>query len=172
MPNNVRQLRGNPGKRQTAVPIVTPPGLRNRPRGWEQRPCGSGRGSLGHSIRRGYSVRWTRASLATYCTAWEMCTDLRRLLSKEGTVIVGKRSKEPVKHPAWSQLQQASALQIKLARELGLTPGSRLRMPNPFDPDHDDDEVEASDWCQYAPSSRGSVPSCSSLGLASGELSA
>jgi hypothetical protein len=28
--------------------------------------------------------------------AWEMCTDLRRLLAEEGTVIVGKRSEEAV----------------------------------------------------------------------------
>ena len=84
-----------------------------------------------------------RGILAAYCTSWEMCVALRRLLAEEGTVIVGERSKEPVKHPAWSQLQQATALQIKLARELGLTPGSRLRMPNPlFDPDPDLDELE------------------------------
>ncbi len=50
--------------------------------------------------------------------------------------------REQVKNPAWQMFREISGVLLRVAKELGLTQSSRLRMPNPFDPEDDDDELE------------------------------
>jgi phage terminase small subunit len=70
------------------------------------------------------------------------CERGRLLGDVKGTIVEGTRGGESVKSPAWVQFRETSGLLLKVGKELGLTPSSRLRMPNPFDPDDDDDELE------------------------------
>lgn len=80
--------------------------------------------------------------LAVYCGLWQTFCDLRKILATDGAVVEGRRKGEMVKSPAWQMFRETSGLLLKVGKELGLTPSSRLRMPNPFDPDDNDDELE------------------------------
>jgi P27 family predicted phage terminase small subunit len=87
--------------------------------------------------------RLDRGILATHCSLWQTFCELRKIIADEGSVIQGRRNKEPVKSPAWTQLRETTTLLVTIGKEIGLTPSSRLRMPNPLHyPDPDLDELE------------------------------
>jgi P27 family predicted phage terminase small subunit len=141
---HLRLLKGNPGKRSTPPPIAGSVGL-PRPPSWLR---GEGlrewRRITPELDKMGLINHLDRGILASYCTLWETFCELRKIIAEEGSIIEGKRNKEPVKSPAWTQLRETTTLLITIAKEIGLTPSSRLRMPNPlFDPDPDMDELEA-----------------------------
>jgi P27 family predicted phage terminase small subunit len=79
-----------------------------------------------------------RAILSSYVEAWSIAVAARREIGDSAT-IQGQRTKgERVKSPAMVVYVQATTLMVSLAKELGLTPYSRMRMANPTDPELED----------------------------------
>ncbi len=76
--------------------------------------------------RAGMLARVDRGMLLRYCAAWADWCELRELLGRSGKVIRGQKG-NLVRNPLWLLLQDAERTLTELARQLGLTPASRLR---------------------------------------------
>lgn len=71
-----------------------------------------------------------RIALGTYCTTHAQVVELRATLKREGLIVDGRAGIQKP-HPALRPLRQAEAAALALAREIGLTPASRGRIPRP-----------------------------------------
>lgn len=141
MPDNVRQLRGNPGKRKTPPRPRHAPAIPNPPTWVKGEALREWKRITPELHRMGYLAAIDRAALAMYCRWWARWVELDALLNREGLVVDGARRdrSEKVRHPAWSPYHQASEKVIMLTHDLGLTPASRERISATADQDDDDD---------------------------------
>lgn len=67
-----------------------------------------------------------RAVLIRYCTAWADWVELQELLSKSGKLIRGQKG-NLVRNPLLLVRKDVEATLSDLGRQLGLSPGARLR---------------------------------------------
>jgi len=126
MPDNIRELRGNPGKRKSRPSVrqhavVALP----RPPTWLSREAAAEwRRVTPELVRLRLVAMIDRAVLAAYCDTWSRWLQVRRALDKaEG----GKP--EPLTDSArWRLYARLTSKLAALASELGLTPNSRARM--------------------------------------------
>jgi P27 family predicted phage terminase small subunit len=65
--------------------------------------------------------------LVRYCVVWADWLELNRLLQQSGKLLKGARG-HFVRNPLWFMRRDAEQVLADLARQLGLTPSSRLRM--------------------------------------------
>ena len=85
----------------------------------------------------GLLTRLDRDLLARYCENVVIRARLREQLDREGLTVDGYRG-SVVKHPAWQQYREVSALLGADGDRLGLSPAARLRMPL-SEPEPDED---------------------------------
>lgn len=67
-----------------------------------------------------------RGVLMRYCTAWADWCDLDAKLQQTGSLIKGRRD-ALIRNPLWLLRRDAEETLADLGRQLGLTPGARLR---------------------------------------------
>jgi P27 family predicted phage terminase small subunit len=130
VPDNVRALRGNPGKRK-------PP---SRPKAVVAQPSkptdlkGEGLAEWNRVTpeleRMGLLSRIDRGALLLYCASFGLWHETWRRIMADGPVTEDER-KLPRKHPLWQVYRDSAALVASLAKDLGLTPASRGRMTVP-----------------------------------------
>jgi P27 family predicted phage terminase small subunit len=141
-PDNVRRLHGTARKApSTPLAVIAAP----TPPRWLS---GEGKAELrrivGELERLGLVAKIDRAALSLYCDAWSKWTEVSRALAAAAVlpdpthpnrVTGGVR-----RHPLWWTYNSVSALVLQLARELGLSASSRLRLrvPEREEPDADD----------------------------------
>ena len=77
--------------------------------------------------RLGVLAKVDRAALTTYCAAWSKFVAAERLLQSEDLVAERRAGNGPAKHPAWQIWREATTTVATLAKELFITPNSRLR---------------------------------------------
>lgn len=141
MPDNVRDLRGNPGKRRTSAsktPVIETP---NPPSWLKDEGLAEWRRVVPELKKMGRLAKMDRAILATYCSWWQDMVTLRAQLKATGTLVKGQKG-EVVKSPLWQQHRDATKMVIVLAKECGLTPDARLRQATVPLPDTEMDELE------------------------------
>lgn len=148
MPDNVRQLRGNPGKRKT------PPSAASRFVSAPPRPPttmateakAEWKRIVPELHRTGVLAMTDRAVLATYCETWAAYRYFEK--AKLEAIKLARRIEDPIERlEAMDKVQRiasASArerrLMLPLMIQLTLTPNSRLRTPAPKqEPDGDED---------------------------------
>lgn len=143
MPDNVRALHGiapSPVERPKAPPgIPVPPTWLDQEGRAEWDRVAKGLDNMG--------ILGTidRAVLALYCETWSVWNRARRDLraassGRQGAgteVLVDGDKGRTVKSPAWQVYRDAATTLRELARELGLTPATRLRMELPTRADDD-----------------------------------
>ena len=76
--------------------------------------------------RMAYITRLDRALLIRYCTAWADWLELDAQLAQTGRLVKG-RDGNWVRNPLWLLRRDAEQTATELARQLGLTPDSRVR---------------------------------------------
>lgn len=147
MPDNVRTLRGMKPLRRPdgsrAKRLVLPPKAPPIPKGLSQAAAAEWRRVVPELERTGVLATIDRGVLAAYVTAWGHMMEAEALLRKDGVTVLN-RDKVRVKNPAWQLYREANRTLIAAARELYLTPTSRLRIPVPHgakDDDGDDDSL-------------------------------
>lgn len=141
-PDNVRELRGNPGKRKPPPKPKHVPAIPNPPTSLKGEALAEWKRVTPELHRMGYLGLIDRAVLVLYCRWWATFVDLDKRISEEGTIVPGKRGGEDVKHPAWQQLRESSEKVRDFAKELGLTPNARLRMVTKNDGEEDDGDID------------------------------
>lgn len=144
MPDNVRELRGNPGKRKSPPLPKHVPGIPNPPAFVKGEALAEWKRVTPELNRLGYLALIDRAALTLYCRWWARFVDLDKLLEAEGSIIPGsgKGREEVVKHPAWQQYREAAEKVKDFGKELGLTPNARLRMKQPEESDGDEQGLD------------------------------
>jgi len=80
-----------------------------------------------------------RAALIRYCSAWADWCELSDLLTRSGKLIRGQKG-NLIRNPLWFLKQDAEQTVTDLARQLGLTPVSRLRAGIEHEMPDDEDE--------------------------------
>ncbi|MFD0344019.1 phage terminase small subunit P27 family [Streptomyces sp. NPDC127117] len=76
-----------------------------------------------------------RAALSTYCAAWSKFVKAEQLLQEDDLVAERRTGNGPAKHPGWQIWREAATTVAALAKELFITPSSRLRSVKPEDDD-------------------------------------
>jgi P27 family predicted phage terminase small subunit len=141
-PDNVRELRGNPGKRRSSpgkTPVIETP---NPPTWLKDEALAEWRRTTPELKKLGRLAKMDRAILATYCTWWAYMVQLRAQLAATGTLVKGRHQGEVVKSPLWQQHRDATKMVLVLARECRLTPDARLRHATVPPDSADVDELE------------------------------
>jgi len=126
-PRALKLLRGNPGKR----PLDPGEVAALKASGGPQPPEWLAGEALAEWNRRapqlaelGVIGAIDQAVLALYCQAWERYLEAKRALGRKSRVVK-PRGGNPYTSPLVTQVRDALADVIKLARELGLSPSAR-----------------------------------------------
>lgn len=145
MPDNVRALRGSKPLRDAETGekvkrLVLPPKAPTAPKGLTRLASAEWRRVVPELERAGVLAEIDRGVLVAYVTAWGHMQEAEEILKREGLI---RETKDGLaRHPAWMVYREANRTMIAAARELYLTPTSRLRIPVPrgakdADPDGD-----------------------------------
>jgi P27 family predicted phage terminase small subunit len=132
LPDNVRKLPGNPGKRKPpnrpkpvrAAP-TPPPWLRGEALAeWKR--------ITPELDRMGLISKLDRGMLTVYCSSWATFVSVAKALEPQETVPDPTHPDRPAgglrKDPRWQIYREAGALVRTLGRELGLSPNARGTM--------------------------------------------
>lgn len=139
-PDNVRQIRGNPGRRRS-VPTPQPvKGVPTQPKWLATEAKAEWKRVAAELERLGLLAHIDRAVLSLYCISWAIAADAARKLSTAGLIVKGAKGER--KHPAWQTYREASLLVAALAKELGLSPHARGRMRAPEAPAEDSGDLD------------------------------
>jgi P27 family predicted phage terminase small subunit len=136
-PDNVRFLRGNPGKRRGRKSVKAKPGAPNPPSWLSVEARAEWRRVVPELDELGILAKADRAVLSAYCDAWARFVDVSRQLDRDGLLRVDRWDRTG-KHPLWSCYRDASGLVAQLAKTIGASPDGRLRMNLP--PREEEDE--------------------------------
>jgi len=136
-PDSVRALRGNPGGRAAPERVTASPGVPSPPAWLSREARAEWRRIVPDLDRLGVLSTLDRGALSTYCSAWAQFVKAERLLQDEDLVAERRAGNGPAKHPAWQVWREAATTVAALAKELFITPSSRLRSVKP---EVDDDE--------------------------------
>lgn len=129
MADNVRQLRGNPGKRATPKTVTLAPAAPVPPSDLDAEALAEWQRIVPALNEKGLLAEVDRGVLAGYCRAWSNACLAQELLSIG--LLVDDKNGDVRKHPAWQMWREATALSAALAKELLITPNSRLRATMP-----------------------------------------
>lgn len=117
-PDNVRELRGNPGKRSTKP---TPEAIHEVPNAptWLSREGAAEWRRVAPELRRLNIISsLDRAILSSYVETWAVMVAARKEIGSS-PIIDCKRTKEPIKSPAWTVYVQAVKLMTKPCSRAG-----------------------------------------------------
>jgi P27 family predicted phage terminase small subunit len=134
MPDNVRRIRGmkplrNAETGEKVRRLVLPPVAPKPPEGLSRKAAAEWRRVVPELERAGVVAEIDRGVLTAYVTAWAHMQEAEEILKREGLVRDTKDG--AARHPAWIVYREANRTMIAAARELYLTPTSRLRFPVP-----------------------------------------
>lgn len=130
VPDNVRELRGNPGKRPAPRRLKLPPKAPKAPT-WLPREAKAEWNRVVPGLdRMGVLAEVDRGVLTAYCLAWHQMVEAAKKLEADGIVRPG-RDKADAKHPAWQVFRESATQLREFAKELYLTPTARLRSELP-----------------------------------------
>jgi P27 family predicted phage terminase small subunit len=134
MPDNVRRIRGtkplrDPDTGEKVKRLVLPPVAPKAPEGLSRKASAEWRRVVPELERAGVLAEIDRGALTAYVTAWAHMQDAEEILKKEGLIRTTKDG--AARHPAWIVYREANRTMLAAARELYLTPTSRLRIPVP-----------------------------------------
>lgn len=123
--------------------LVLPPVAPAPPKGLSAKASAEWRRIVPELERAGVLATIDRGILVAYVTAWGHMMEAEELLKAEGVTHVRQNDNTRAKHPAWQIYREANRTLVAAARELYMTPTSRLRIPVPAgaemsDPDADD----------------------------------
>ncbi|MER7076621.1 phage terminase, small subunit, putative, P27 family [Saccharopolyspora kobensis] len=135
--DNVRHLRGTPPRAGAGRPVKAAPQAPNPPSWLDREARAEWRRVVPELGKLGILARLDRAVLAAYCDAWSRWVQARTLIDENG-LVVHNPERGWVKNPAWQVYRDACSTLQALAKELGTTPNTRLRMTLP-ERDADDD---------------------------------
>ena len=128
LPDNVRNLRGNPGGTPQRHRLKLPPRAPSPPSWLSREAKAEWRRVVPGLDRMGVLAEVDRAVLSAYCDAWSRFVEAARLMPKD---FLSSRTDREAKSPLW-QIWRESATQVReLAKELYLTPTARLRSEIP-----------------------------------------
>jgi P27 family predicted phage terminase small subunit len=135
--DNVRFLRGNPGKRRGGRKSVkAAPGAPAPPTWLSVEAKAEWRRVVPELDAMGVLARVDRAVLTLYCDAWARFVAVSRLLDR--AELVRRERGHEAKTPLWQVYRDASGLVAQLAKDIGASPAGRLRMALP--PREEEDE--------------------------------
>jgi P27 family predicted phage terminase small subunit len=140
-PDNVRELRGNPGGRPAPQRVTASPSVPDIPEWLDAEAVAEWDRVVPELNRLGVLSAVDRATLATYCAAWSRWKAAEMLLQADDLVAERRAGNGPAKHPAWQVWREAATTVAALAKELFLTPSSRLRSVKPGDDDGPEDDI-------------------------------
>ncbi|WP_326659604.1 phage terminase small subunit P27 family [Streptomyces sp. NBC_00385] len=140
-PDNVRALRGNPGGRPAPKRVTAAPGVPDAPEWLDAEALAEWDRIVPDLDRLGVLALVDRAALSTYCAAWSVWVRAERLLQEDDLVAERRAGNGPAKHPAWQVWREAATTVSALAKELFITPSSRLRSVKPEDNDDGEDDI-------------------------------
>jgi P27 family predicted phage terminase small subunit len=134
-------LRTADGKRRTTETVQARPGRPEKPSDltgygaelWDQ--------AVADLEPLGVLSRLDAGALAAYCQAMHLADEAWATLRREGMLSTGARGQK-VRHPAVAAWNTWTSIGLDLAKTLGLTPMSRLRMPAPPVLESDDDLLD------------------------------
>ena len=129
--NHLRLVRGNPGKRLTKPTVKAKPEAPTAPTWLDREAKAEWKRIVPELDELGILAKVDRAVLAMYCVTWSRCVRLERKLRDHETVSSARDAKAIVKHPAWQVYRESVGLLKELAKEVGASPGARLRMTLP-----------------------------------------
>lgn len=129
MADNVRALRGNPGRRESPKALKLPPGSPTAPADLAAEAKAEWDRIVPSLDARGLLATVDRGVIASYCRAWAHACVAETAL-ESGLVRIDSNGEER-KSPAWQIWREATALAAALAKELLLTPNARLRATMP-----------------------------------------
>jgi P27 family predicted phage terminase small subunit len=140
-PDNVRALRGNPGGRPAPKRVTAAPGIPDAPDWLDEEALAEWDRIVPDLDRLGVLALVDRAALSTYCAAWSVWVRAERLLQEDDLVAERRAGNGPAKNPAWQIWREAATTASALAKELFITPSSRLRSVKPEDNDDGEDDI-------------------------------
>lgn len=126
-PDNVRQLRGNPGRRKPRPAVRAVAGTPGCPTWLDREARAEWKRVTPELERLGVLARIDRAVLTMYCRWWSRWVELDRQLKDVRSE--GRHSREATKSPLWQPYREAADKVRELAKELYLTPNARARTP-------------------------------------------
>lgn len=121
LPDNVRQLRGNPGGRPAPSRLKLPPRAPTPPTWFDAEAKAEWKRVVPQLDRMGVLATVDRAILSAYCETWSVYVKARRELRKKGLIVDDR------KNPLWQIFRESGTQLRELAKELYLTPTARLR---------------------------------------------
>ena len=130
MPNNVRTLKGNPGKRTTKESVKARPGIPSPPSTLGPLALAEWRRIIPLLVAEGHLSRLDRGVVVMYCEAWEAREKAVAILRDQGLTVYGGDSGVK-KNPAWQIWREASASMLAAAKEMLATPIARVRTTKP-----------------------------------------
>jgi P27 family predicted phage terminase small subunit len=130
-PDNVRALRGNPGGRPTPERVTAPPGVPEPPDWLDAEAMAEWDRIVPELNRLGVLALVDRAALTTYCAAWSVFVRAEKALQEDDLVAERRAGNGPSKSPGWQIWREAATTVSALAKELFITPSSRLRSVKP-----------------------------------------
>ncbi|URM90407.1 phage terminase small subunit P27 family [Streptomyces sp. MRC013] len=140
-PDTVRALRGNPGGRPAPKRVTATPGAPSAPSWLDTEARAEWRRIVPELDRLGVLAKVDRAALSTYCAAWSKFVAAEQLLQGDDLVAERRAGNGPAKHPAWQVWREAATTVAALAKELFITPSSRLRSVKPEGDDDEGDDI-------------------------------
>lgn len=150
IPDHLKVLRGNPGKRPINRDAPKPPPLPPECPEWLPAAAQEKWHELApHLTKLGLLTIVDGGALTSLCIAWALATDAARKMATEGTTTVDEEGL-PRKHPA-HQIWRENIKEFRAwCTEFGLTPSSRSRIDLPTADEEDDFEA----YLNGKPSSR------------------
>jgi P27 family predicted phage terminase small subunit len=130
IPDNVRNLRGNAGKRKPPSrpkAVVAQP---SKPSDLKGEGLAEWKRVTPELERMGLLSKLDRGVLLLYCATYGIWHETWSRIMADGAVTVDER-KLPRKHPLWQVYRDSAASIASLADKLGLTPAARGRMTVP-----------------------------------------
>lgn len=133
MADNVRALRGTHPERATTrtkkATVKLKPSVPEPPADLDAEALAEWGRIVGELDEKGLLAAVDRGILASYCRAWSNACLAQELLSVG--LLVDDKNGDVRKSPAWQIWREATALSAALAKELLITPSSRLRATMP-----------------------------------------
>lgn len=129
LPDNVRTLRGDAAAKPSVRRVKAVPAIPSAPAWLPAEARAEWKRITPELHRMGILAKLDRAALALYCDAWDKFVRAAKVLEDE--TLVERDSHGPKKHPAWPIYSSAATTCSNMAKELLLTPSSRLRATLP-----------------------------------------
>lgn len=143
-PDNVRELRGNPGKRAPQPTVKAVPGVPEAPEWLSEAAKAEWERVSPELARIGVLSRLDRGALTSYCFWWAVFEDLASTVMalEESERVVDDNRGSVKKNPLIQQCRDASDRYQAWAQQCALTPAARGRMRAPESEPGDDADLD------------------------------